>query len=84
MSQPEFKKLGELLREKREALNLTFQQVADFLGRSRTSYSGLEKGIGRLHLDEGVLLCDLLKISWGEMEVYAQQYAYELKGEKSQ
>lgn len=60
--------LAELLKKKRTDKNLTHRQVASHIARTRTGYLTLEKGGGRLHLDEAIILMRLLGITWEEYE----------------
>ncbi|MFB2975323.1 helix-turn-helix transcriptional regulator [Microseira sp. BLCC-F43] len=57
--------VGEKLKQRREALSLTQQQVADQLGVTVTTVKNWVAGryIPKLYLEQTKALCDLLKLS---------------------
>jgi putative transcriptional regulator len=61
--------VGEKLKQRRESLNLTQQQVADELGVTVTTVKNWEAGrhIPKLYLPQTKALCDLLKLSLDEL-----------------
>ena len=61
--------LAEKLKQRRESLNLTQQQVADELGVTVTTVKNWEAGrhIPKLYLPQTKALCDLLRLSLDEL-----------------
>ncbi len=61
--------VGEKLKQRRELLKLTQQQVADELGVTVTTVKTWEAGrhIPKLYLPQTKALCDLLKLTLEEL-----------------
>lgn len=61
--------VGEKLKQRRQALNITQQQVANELGVSVTTVKNWEAGrhIPKLYLPQTKALCDLLNVTLEEL-----------------
>lgn len=61
--------VGAKLRQRRQSLKLTQQQVADRLNVTVTTVKNWEAGryIPKLYLEQAKALCDLLEISLDEL-----------------
>jgi DNA-binding XRE family transcriptional regulator len=66
---PSCTSVGEKLKQRRQSLNLTQQQVADKLGVTVTTVKNWEaaRHIPKLYLEQTKALCDLLKLSLDEL-----------------
>lgn len=53
--------MGETIRAKRQASGITGQQLADFVGLTRTSILNVEAGRHQLQIDTIFKICGLLK-----------------------
>lgn len=61
--------VAQKLKQRRQSLSLTQQQVADVLGVTVTTVKNWEAGrhIPKLYLEQTKVLCDLLKLSLDDL-----------------
>lgn len=59
-SMPEIARIGEIFSERRIALRLTQQTLADLAGVSRSSVQSLERGSGSISFGSVVEIADVL------------------------
>ena len=57
--------IGELIRIRREQLNMTQEQLAERLNKDVTTVSAYERGKAKLNSDKLVVLADALNVSVG-------------------
>ena len=60
-------KINEIIREKRKALSLTQEQIAEYLGVSTPAVNKWEKGLSVPDADLLVKLADILEVSVAEL-----------------
>lgn len=60
-------RFGEAIREKRDSLGLTQEELANEVGMNRVSLAKLEKGRQRVLFHDGVKLCSRLGISLDDL-----------------
>jgi DNA-binding XRE family transcriptional regulator len=59
--------MGEVINQKRKALDITQQQLAEFVGLSRVSIMNVERGRHQLQIDVMFKICGLLKCQINEL-----------------
>lgn len=66
-TEPALRKFGDNVRAKREALNLSQEQLAERADLDRTYISGIERGVRNLSLLSAVRLAKALKCSVSDL-----------------
>lgn len=62
--------IGRFFKEKRAQTNLTIQDVADILGKSKSWYGDAERGRNKMTVDDCMKLCDIYHTNLGEVDKF--------------
>jgi transcriptional regulator with XRE-family HTH domain len=72
---PLAKRIGLVLRERREALAISQEDFAELVDMHRTYYSAIERGLKNIRIDTLERLCAALKVRLWEVLKKAEELA---------